>query len=282
MEKMLRYAIVVSLAVLLAPSVMQAQTKVFEGGVHPSWAPGAAQFVCYDGQAVVRVSSAGSVLETIDQSTASQDVGVALFHPDGMRVIYLRRDTSPLGDWEVTIKTIGGGSVAWPAAGLWDDFGISFYAATGEVLYDDTNGQVWALDISDGSTRAFLAGVEASVSPDGQWVVFIDNLTDRNLTVRPIGGGTDVVIGQGSFSIWTEDSSHILFTDSAGDLYIATRNGGGVIPLLTGPDFEIAGSHDSGLLAFSQCPASCDVWTMSLSLVPTDATTWGKLKSKFK
>lgn len=270
-------------AVLCAPGLVAAQSQVFPGGVHPSWAPTGTEFVCTTSTSVVRVSSTGALLETIDQNTAGHEVGAIIFHPDGQRVIYLGRDLMPsVGDWNVTVKTLGDGSISWPASGLVDDFGISFYEIGGEVLFDDSNNQVWALNIADGSTRPFIVGVDATVSPDGQWVGYVSDLTDRNVTVEPIAGGSSVVIGQGGFCVWTEDSQQVLFMDGGGDLILASRDGSQTSTLLAGPDFEVAGSHKNGVLAYSVCGAACDVWILNLSTVPTEETTWGAIKNGFR
>jgi len=127
----------------------------------------------------------------------------------------------------------GGGTTTWPTVGLWDDFGISFHADSSEVLFDDANNQAWAINIKSGSTRLFLVGLDASVSPDGQWLVFLKIVDDRDILVQPIGGGPSANIGNGSFPLWTLDSGHIIYTDDSGDLIISTRDGLSTAPLTT-------------------------------------------------
>jgi Tol biopolymer transport system component len=279
---------VISLSILvsmasLTPSA--AETLILENASLPSWAPGGSEFVCVSDVGILRVSAAGEVLDTIAENTLAQDVAAPLWHPDGENIIYLRRNTDPeVGEWQVAIHgLVGGGTTTWPTEGLWDDFGISFYADSSEVLFDDVKNQVWAMDIESGYVRPFLTGVDASISPDGAWVVFLSNLDDKDVLVKPIAGELCVNIGKGSFPMWTVDSGHVIYTDDGGDLIISTRDGTSTGPLLTGADFDVAGSHSGTVLAFTRCSAGgCDIWITYLSPVPVESKTWGEIKSRFR
>ena len=280
--------LVISISILVSMAFLTpafAETLVLANAALPFWSPGCSEFVCVSDVGILRVSATGTVLDTVAHNTMVQDVGAPLWHPNGQSVIYLRRDTEPVpGEWQVAIRDlIGGTTTIWPTVGLWDDFGISFYADSSEVLFDDMNNQVWALNIKSGATRPFLAGVDASTSLDGRSLVFLSNVDDREILVKPIAGGPSVKIGEGSFPIWTIDSGHIIYTDDAGDLIISASDGTSAGPFVTGVEFDVAGSHCGTVLAFTRCGGGgCDIWTTYLSPVPVESETWGNIKNRFR
>ena len=281
----IRVFLICLLVLLMNKTSSADEILVLADAALPSWSPVGPEFVCVSDDGILRVSSTGFVMDTLAQETTYQNVGAPLWHPDGQSIIYIRRDTNPVpGDWQVVIHELPGGlTTTWPAPGLWDDFGISFYADSSEVIFDDMDDQVWALNIKSGAVRPFLAGLDASTSPDGRWIVFLDNNDDRNILVKPITGGTSINIGKGSFPTWTVDSGYIVFTDDAGDLILAPKDGTYTAPFLTGPDLDVAGSHWGQTLVFTRCSAGgCGIWVTYLSPVPVKPMTWGDIKSIFR
>jgi Tol biopolymer transport system component len=266
------------------PSIAE-ETLVLPDAALPSLSPLGSEFVCDSEAGILRVSVDGIIVDTLALETTSQEVGTPLWHPDGQSVIYIRRDTNPVvSDWQIVIhKLTGTITTTWPSPGLWDDFGISFYADSSEVLFDDANTHVWALNIKTGVIRTFLVGLDASTSPDGRQIVYLDNSEDNNILVTPITGGPSVNIGKGTFPLWTADGGYIIFTDDAGDLIISSREGTYTAPFLTDTEYDIAGSHCGDVLAFTRCGSgSCSVWMTKLSLVPVKPITWGNMKAKLR
>ena len=267
---MLRLLCLSTICLAIWSTTTHAQTLLLSDAGRPSLSPDASEVVCSSEAGVLRVSVWDTDLDTLVQSSVLEDNATPIWHPTEQSIIYLHRQfISPPFDWEIAVYDLVGGSTisSWPAPGLWDDFGISFYADSSEVLFDDSNNQVWAMDIRDGSTRFVLSGLNASVSPDGQWIAYLSNLADRRVVVEPIGGGQADTIGTGGWVIWTSDSQYILYADSEFNLIQVSRDGSSSRPIMTGDDWFVAGSHAQSTLAYTLCDSetgSCGVWTTGL------------------
>lgn len=273
----------------MAITMTHAQTLLLSDAGNPSLSPDASEIVCSSETGVLRVSVSNGDLDTLVQSSALEDNGMPIWHPTEQTIIYLHRQLiAPPYEWEIAVYDLVGGSTvsSWPAPGLWDDFGISFYADSSEVLFDDSSNQVWALNISDGGIRPVLSGLNASVSPDGEWIAYVSNLTDRQVVVEPIGGGQADTLGVGGWVVWTSDSQYILYTDSSFNLIQVKRDGSTSRPLMTGDQWFVAGSHVQATLAYTRCDSetgSCGVWTTILdTTVPVSSTSWGGIKEIFR
>lgn len=270
-------------------NVVSAQTLVLSDAFNPSLSPDATELVCSSEIGVLRVSTDGSSLDTLVLSSVLEDNGTPIWHPGGQSVIYLHRQLiSPPYEWEIALYDLGSGSttVSWPAPGLLDDFGISFYADSSEVLFNDSSNQVWALNVDNGNVRPFLDGLNAMVSPDGGWVAYLTNFNDLQVVVEPINGGQSDTLGTGGWIVWTSDSQYVLYTNNSFDLTQVARDGSSSKTLMSGAQWYWAGSHVLTTLAFTRCEGesgSCSVWVTDLDPAsPTSESTWGGIKSIYR
>jgi hypothetical protein len=270
-------------------NISYAQKLLLSDAAHPSLSPNATEIVCSSEIGVLRISVSNGHLDTLVQSGALEDNGIPIWHPTEQSIVYLHRQLiSPPYEWEIAVYDLVSESTvsSWPAPGLWDDFGISFYADSSEVLFDDSSNQVWAMNIHDGDIRPVLSGLNASVSPDGGWIAYMSTVVDRKVVVEPIGGGQPDTVGTGGWIVWTSDSRYILYTDSSFNLIQVSRDGSSSRPLMTGDQWFVPGSHIQSTLAYTRCESetgSCEVWTTFLDTnAPVRGTSWGGIKGIFR
>ncbi|MFQ5601029.1 MAG: hypothetical protein ACE5G2_10820 [Candidatus Krumholzibacteriia bacterium] len=277
------------LCLLAVANPVLAQVLVMDGATNPSWSPDGSELVCQAVAGILRVPVSGAPVDTIVRNTASDEVGLPLWHPDGSHIVHVRRDAVTPGDWEIVLRDLEGGApVAWPAPGLWDDPGMTLSPDGSEALYSDSGDQVWALNLSTGAVRFVLAGSSAALSPDGQWIAFAtDSSENATLAIEPVAGGERVLLGPGFFPHWTPGSAFVVYSNDALDLVLANRDGTFGQILQTGSEWYISGPVSSaGKLAYTKCEGewgTCAVWTLDLMLpTPVEQTTWGVVKSAYR
>ncbi|MFH1219027.1 MAG: hypothetical protein V1694_01060 [Candidatus Eisenbacteria bacterium] len=293
----------VSLCVLGLPHLAYSgETLLLEDAWSPSWSPDGTALVCnrptptYEDQDIqIWMVSAGGG----DPDTLFVDPNGAfgpMWHPDGRHIVYHRfREGDELPQvYEFVVYDLDGGpSVVWQVPEFWDDPGFSLTPDGEEVLYtvwDPVDHEIWALNLSSGTTRFLRHGTGGVISPDGQWLAFFTQ--NDSLAVEPIRGGETRLFETGSFARWTPDSEKIIFTGwsmaSNPELVVVSRDGAYREELTSDPDcnWGCAVSPQGDKVAYTKSPRCddlpLDIWILELPSTATEQTTWGQIKALWK
>ena len=277
-----------------APNVL-GQTLLLKDAFNPHWSPDGTSLVCNrptpgygdDEIQIWRVSSAG-----LDPDTLIKDPNGAFFPmwlPDGEHVVYHRVVDRA---YEFVIHDLRGGQpVVWQVPDVWDDYGFSLSPDGSELLYTvwGQPSEIWALDLTNGSTRFIRAGAGGSISPDGQWLAF--GTPDDSIAVEPVGGGTTRTFEFGMAPRWTPDSQYIVFlgmsTQGNPDLILRNRDGSYRRELTDDPAVEwfCEISPQGDKVAYGKCitdPFPLDLYVLDITYASVRETTWGQIKMLFK
>lgn len=248
---------------------------VLQDAFNPELSPDGNSILCGTDEEVKLVDLTTGTLQTVVSDGPGRDVGIAIWHPDGKRIINAYFDSFlwPLVyRMDVIDLATGKATATWSTPNFWDDFGMSFYADSSEVLYDDTSADsVWALNIETGQTRLFLDGLDATVSPDGNWLAYLNNLDDRELIIASMTGGVADTVGTvGGFLVWTTEGDRLIYAEESLHQMVvidrATLERDTLMSSTT--KLFLPGSVQDSTLAYTMCETEqgpCGVWVTRIS-----------------
>lgn len=242
---------------------------LLEDAWFPSWSPDGTGVICNrtppgPGNCVWWVSADGEESDTL--IVDADDPLFPKWMPDGRHIAYYRsREDGKDSVHEFVVHDLDGGDpVVREVPSLCANELFTVVPDGSELLYTVTSGssgQIWAVDLSDGSMRFVRDGRSGVVSPDGEWIAFVKMEYDvRFVAVAPSSGGAEVVSERGSFPAWTPDSEYIVFSgfrpSNDPDLVIMSRDGSYREFLTDDPelDFAPAVAPQGDRLAYGKTP----------------------------
>lgn len=222
------------------PGVEQADVLLLEDAHFPSWSPDGSQVICNRS-----IGGLNSLAWKISRSGGSSDtlfVGVDLadgpmfpkWMPNGEDVIYLGQFLNDEQDFFMIRHVVQENShplstspkrknkIDTPPVrptklimvdDLWTDPGFTLTPDGSEVFYtswrEESGHVVMAINLSNRSTRLIGVGVQAAVSPDGQWIAIA---REDSLAIVPADGGEEITMEPGYWPTWTTDSQYVIFS----------------------------------------------------------------------
>jgi Tol biopolymer transport system component len=291
---------VLAFALVEAALANASNVLILEDAFFPSWSPAGTELVCnrpsdgsYDDEDIEiwRVSDDGSD----PQFLLADSLGcfLPIWLPDGEHIVYFR---AYYRTQEFVVHDLEGGpALIWPVTGVWDDAGFALTPNGQEILYTvwgPTSCETWALDLASGATRFVWPGSGGRISPDGEWIAFINE--GDSLCVAPLGGGPVRAFESGRTPWWTPDSRFIIFSTGWNEsgiqnLVQVERDGSGRWELTSHPGYEFSPvvSPEGQRVAYSHSPSGewepYSVWILDLEEpTRTEHATWGGLKKKFR
>lgn len=264
------------------PGTKKSDVLLLKDAHFPAWSPDGSGLVCNRivpglERCVWWITENGRASDTlfVDES-GRYGPWFPKWMPDGTHVVYYRsRVRGQERVDEFVIHDLNGGNpIVWEVPGFWHDAAFTLVPDGSEVLYTalDQGHKIWALNLSNGTTRIVCEGETAAVSPDGQWIAFS---TDDTVAVAPFTGGQGVKLEAGWGPAWTPDSQYIIFSgygeSGDPDLIIRSRDGSHRRQLTDDPELDVRPSvaPQGGKVAYVKTPDS-DVGPFNLRLLELD------------
>ena len=291
---------IISLAVLpLMITNGRADELLLADAFNPSWSPDGTEFVCNrptpdysdTNVQVWKISSDGQQCDTLLSDVYG--AFLPIWSHNGNFVLYhrMRCDVGPCVYEFVVHDIMGGDPIVWPVLAIWDDCGFCLTPDDSEVIYTVWGDphEIWALDLSNGSTRFIREGQGGVVSPDAQWLAFFTQ--EDSLAIEPLGGGSISTFELGGLAIWTPDSKHVIFggMSKSGnrDLIMVSLDGSIRIELTDDADHEYTCdvSPLGDTLIYTKATGSSipfNLWILDLSTVAVNESSWSEIKRIFR
>jgi Tol biopolymer transport system component len=274
---------------------LSSETQILSNALFPSWSPDGSEIACnmitsFDRAFVV--PSGGGIPATL--ITDAEGPALPHYMPDGDHVVYFRVRSGDTADvYEFVIHDLlGGDPVVWEAPQFWYDERFTLTADGAEVVFtmQEPGEQVWALDLSDGSTRYVTAGKGAAISPDGQWIAY--TVSDTMLVVEATGAKFTQELGSGRGPSWLPDNYNLICTGTGdsgtSDLILYSRDGSYRQQLTDDvyQDLWCEVSRDGKSVAYVKTlnidTGPFYIYVMGVPEVATEPETWGGLKAIFR
>jgi Tol biopolymer transport system component len=292
----LAYAI--ATLILLVSLSSAGEALLLEYAYSPGWMPDGSSIVCVqyeagddENTAIVAVSPSGGSPDTLIDDQRGGYFPMPL--SDGRHIVYYR--TEP---YEFVIHDLDGGPpVVWPVSSVHDDYGFTLSPDDSEVLYTTYGGEIWALNLGDGSSRFIREGRSGAISPDGEWLAFGFEVADEgSIAVAPVGGGPAGVLASGWYPRWSPDGEYLVFVgvveggaEPVIDLYVISRDGSRMEQLTDDPEWDYLqavsplGDKVAVIKTLGEFERH-DLWVVDVDFtsISTRSMTWGGVKEIFR
>ncbi len=234
-------AVWLSIAAAAAPA--RGATLFLEDAAMPAWSPDGNTIACVrvtSDKIQVWLAPRGGVPVMITHEATSALWPVWL--SDGKNIVYFRQRRDANGSHrEFVIADLHGQpQTAWEVADFWDDIPPTLSPDGRSLLYSTFDATL-ALDLTTGVSSPVAPGVGAMISPDGQWVAYVN--ANRRLVVGPPGGAPVHDLGGAAVAgFWTADSRFLVLLRYEGgeqtDLVLASRDGSSQVDITDDPEME--------------------------------------------